>query len=81
MEKKVIIIGGGGGGLLAARIAEEKLKNPEMEVVTIEEAKERGLTQSFKFEAPPMLDYNNLFQPPPTRKERRKQERANKKKR
>ena len=81
MDKKVLIVGSGGGGLMAAKIAELQAQNPNMEVVTIEEAKERGLSQTFEITAPPLLDEQHYFKPPPTRAERRKQERINKKKR
>jgi protoporphyrinogen oxidase len=81
MDKKVLIVGSGGGGLMAAKIAELQAQNPDMEVVTIEEAKERGLSQTFEIKAQPLLDKRHYFKPPPTRAERRKQERMNKKKR
>ena len=46
MEDKkpnVIIVGSGhDAGLLAQKIAELKLANPDCEVVTVEEARERG---------------------------------------
>lgn len=56
MEDKkpnVIIVGSGhDAGLLAMEIAELKLANPNCEVVTLEEAKEKGLTQTFEITAP-----------------------------
>lgn len=56
MEDKkpnVIIVGSGhDGGLLAMKIAELKLANPNCEVVTLEEAKEKGLTQTFEITVP-----------------------------
>lgn len=59
MEDKkpnVIIVGSGHeAGLLAIKIAELKLANPNCEVVTIEEAKERGLAQTFEITAPKPL--------------------------
>ena len=59
MEDKkpnVIIVGSGHeAGLLAMKIAELKLANPNCEVVTLEEAKERGLTQRFEITAPKPL--------------------------
>ena len=59
MEDKkpnVIIVGSEHeAGLLAMKIAELKLANPNCEVVTIEEAKERGLTQTFEIKAPKPL--------------------------
>jgi NADPH:quinone reductase-like Zn-dependent oxidoreductase len=79
MDKKVLIIGNGGVGLLASQIAEIKEKNPNVEVVGMEEAKERGLSQTFEISAPPIIDEKIYFQPPPTRAERRKQKRKNKK--
>jgi FlaA1/EpsC-like NDP-sugar epimerase len=59
MEDKkpnVIIVGSGHeAGLLAMKIAELKLANPNCEVVTLEEAKERGLIQTFEITAPKPL--------------------------
>lgn len=59
MEDKkpnVIIVGSGhDAGLLAMKIAEMKLENPNVEIVTLEEAKERGLTETYKITAPPPL--------------------------
>jgi uncharacterized spore protein YtfJ len=59
MEDKkpsVIIVGSGhDAGLLAMKIAELKLANPNCEVVTIEEAKERGLTKTFTITAPRII--------------------------
>jgi len=56
MEDKkpnVIIVGSGHeAGLLAMKIAEMKLENPNVEIVTLEEAKERGLMQTFEITAP-----------------------------
>jgi hypothetical protein len=56
MEDKkpnVIIVGSGrDAGLLAMRIAELKSTHPNCEVVTLEEAKERGLMQTFPITAP-----------------------------
>jgi len=55
-EPKLIIIGGGhSGGLTAIRIAEIKAMHPNVEVVTFEEAKERGLAESFEYKAHPPL--------------------------
>ncbi|MDX1350077.1 MAG: hypothetical protein R3279_07515 [Putridiphycobacter sp.] len=81
MDKKVLIVGSGRSELMAAKIAELQAQNPDMEVVTIEEAKERGLSQVFEITAPPLLHSQHYFKPPPTREERRKQERIKKKKR
>ena len=65
MEDKktnVIIVGSGhDSGLLAMKIAELKLDYPNCEVVTIEEAKEQGLTQTFKFTAPPPLPIEQIY--------------------
>lgn len=55
-ELKIIIVGSGdNAGLLAIKIAEMKLQNPNVEIVTLEEAKKRGLAETYKIEAPPPL--------------------------
>lgn len=43
MSKKVLIVGSGECGVIAAKIAELQTQNPGMEVVTIEEAKEKKI--------------------------------------
>lgn len=55
-ERGIIIVGSGNdAGLLALKIAELKLAHPSCEIVTIEEAKERGLTETYKITPPPKL--------------------------
>lgn len=81
MSEKVLVVGSGGAGLTAAKIAELQAENPDMEVITIDEAKERGLSQTLEITVLPLLDGLNYFTPPPTRAERRKQKRKNEKKR
>lgn len=77
MGKKVLIVGSGSAGLTAARKVELMAKNLSMEVVTIEEAKERGLNQTFDVVSqPPLL---KVSAPPLTRAERRKKIRKNNK--
>lgn len=77
-RKKVLIVGSDDSGLMAAKIAELQAQNPRIKVVTIGEAKEHGLSQTFEITAPLLLPEIE-FKPDPTRKERRKQERKNKK--
>lgn len=88
MEDKktnVIIVGSGhNSGLLAMKIAEMRLENPNVEIVTIEEAKERGLTETYKITAPPPLPEiylkDNFFSNGKSaRNERREAERKSKK--
>lgn len=88
MEDKkpnVIIVGSGhDAGLLAMKIAEIKLENPNVEIVTLEEAKERGLTETYKITAPPPLPElylkDNLFSDGKSaRNKRREAERKSKK--
>jgi GTPase SAR1 family protein len=55
MSKKVIIVGSGDCGLTAMALSELKGKFPEAEVVTIEQAKERGLSESIEYKARPQL--------------------------
>jgi hypothetical protein len=88
MEKKVLIMGDDNSGLMAAKIAELKSLHPDMEIVTLQEAKERGLSQTFEIKAPPIPDLSSIaIEPPPfykgesARAKRRKAERAKKKKR
>jgi protoporphyrinogen oxidase len=47
-EPKILIVGGGDTGLSALRIAELKEQHPDLVVVTLDEAKERGLTETFE---------------------------------
>lgn len=55
-ERGIIIVSSGyGAGLLALRLAEIKAANPNVEVVTIEEAKERGLSETFGYKARPQM--------------------------
>ena len=88
MEDKkpnVIIVGSGhNAGLLAMKIAEMKLENPNVEIVTLEEAKERGLTETYKITAPPPLPElylkDNIFSDGKSaRNKRREAERKSKK--
>lgn len=51
----IIVVSGHEADLLAMKIAELNLANPNCEVVTLEEAKERGLTQTFEIRAPKPL--------------------------
>ena len=56
IKPNLIIIGSmHDAGLLAMKIAELKSANPNCEVVTIEEASQRGLTQNYEIKAPPPL--------------------------
>ena len=56
IKPNVIIIGSGHDAeLLAIKIAEMKLENPNVELITLEEAKEKGLTETYKITAPPPL--------------------------
>ena len=41
---------------VAVEIARMKAKHPNFEVITLEEAHERGLTEVFQYKAPPPLD-------------------------
>ncbi|MFI1771014.1 hypothetical protein [Thalassobellus citreus] len=84
--KKVIMIAGGGFGKTALNVAKEHAqKGIDIEIVTPEEAKERGL--NIKTEVPEMkpltLIDHRIYEdrPPPTRAERRKQARTKRKKR
>lgn len=54
-ERGIVIVGCGNHGLTALRMAEIKAAHPDLEVVTIEEAKERGLHQSYELKAPPPM--------------------------
>lgn len=55
-ERGIIIVGSGhGDDLLALRLAEIKAENPNVEVVTIEEAKQRGLSETFEYKALPQM--------------------------
>ena len=92
MEKKeidVIVVGiDHDAGLLALKIAELKAANPNIEVVTIEEAKKRGIVESFPITAPkelPVIPYlhpnnNFYFDGKSARNKRREAERKAKKK-
>jgi hypothetical protein len=52
---QIIAIGAGRDAeFLAARIAEIRAANPNVEVIIIDEAKERGLTKTFKIENRPL---------------------------
>lgn len=56
IKPKVIILDSGiDHGLIEMKIAELKSANPSCEVVTIEEAMERGLMAEYKFKAPPPI--------------------------
>lgn len=65
MEDKIphviIVCSGHEAGLLAMKIAEMNLESHNVEVVTIEEAKEQGLTETFKFTAPPPLPIEQIY--------------------
>lgn len=53
-KPNVIIVGSGlNAGLLAIKIAELKSENPNCEIVTIEEAKEKGLMPTYEIKTPP----------------------------
>lgn len=78
LNKKVVIIGTTNIGktcLTAAMSPEAKLFHSDMEVVSLGEAKSRGLTESFKITAPVIHPSLNPELPPPTRAERRKKNR------
>ncbi len=47
-EPKVLFVGGGVSRPSTVRIAELKEQHPDLVVVTLDEAKERGLTESFE---------------------------------
>ena len=51
----VIVSSGHDTGLLAMKIAEIKLQNPNVEIVTLEEAKEMSLNETYKITASPPL--------------------------
>ena len=76
-KKRVIIVGGGSVGkstvtsLIAARLIELQKAHPDMLVVTLDEAKKQGLTETFEITAPEPLDLG-IFEAPETRTERRK---------
>jgi len=58
----LIIDSGHNAGLVAVQIAEIKAMHPNLEVVTSEEAKERGLTESIKYKArPPLPELQQLI--------------------
>ena len=85
--KKVVIIGGPGDKSVLAEIRIAKLQkaHPEVEIVSFDEAKELGLSQTFEFKARPELpkmflreyDFRDFQNP---RAKRRAAERKNKKK-
>lgn len=55
-ERGIVIVGAGKpDGLLCMRMAEIKAAHPDLEVITIDEAKERGLHQSYEIKAHPPL--------------------------
>ncbi len=62
-ERGIMIIGGDPScGLTAMRIAEMKMHHPDLEVVSLEEAKERGLQESIAFKARPKLPEPEILQ-------------------
>jgi hypothetical protein len=55
-QNKAMIIGGGGNNALTLkRIAELRTENPDIEIVSLNEAKEKGLSQTYEYKAPPQL--------------------------
>ncbi len=50
-ERGVIIVGSGNCALAVMKIAELKQKHPNVQVVTLEEAKEKGLSESIVLKA------------------------------
>lgn len=71
MSKKIAIIGHGSSGLMAQRLAQLQNENPNVEIVTLDEAKQGGITDSYKLTRQfPIFD-----QKPITRAERRKNKR------
>ncbi len=85
MDKKILIVGHVEHGLAALKIAELTEMHPECEVVSIEEAKERGLSETFQitklpdFPEPILIQSAEFYSGMSARSERRKKERDLKK--
>ena len=60
-ERGVIIVGSGNCALAVMKIAELKQQHPNVQVVTLEEAKEKGLYESFVIKAREKMPIEPIF--------------------
>ena len=80
MSSKVIIIGHVDHGRTTLCAEMLATANHDVELMTLEEMMQSDQVQTYKISKPPIIDEFKIFTPPPTRAERREQQRKRDKK-